>query len=177
MKQKFYRTVFACAGFSLALGADAKPADGPINKHLVEAAPKEELVPMPHLDPDNPDVIRLRKDPTREMWRTTVDPNQFTKREAGPINLQRYEANMETVGIKTFFQKPLCITQEDLIAGGVDVAIFGAPTGALPHSGGSVWAPAEIRYTRDWGTYGASLPLGWVDGDTLIDPFTTLTCS
>ena len=146
-----------------------------INKDHVEKAPKEERVPMPHIDPDNPDVIRLREDPTRDMWRTTVDPSDFTGRDAGPINLQRYEAQTEPIGIKTFFQRPYAMTQEDLIAGKVDVAIFGTPTGALPHSNGCMWAPSEVRYTRDYGTYGASLPLGWVEYETLIDPFTILT--
>ena len=163
-------TAFAgTIALATAIGTNAQ-----INKALVDAAKPEAPEPMPHIDPDNPDVIKLRKDPTRDMWRTEVDPKAFTSRDAGPMNLQRYEAQLETVGIKTFFQKPLALTQEDLIKGEVDVAIYGAPTGALPHSGGSVWAPAEIRYTRDWGTYGASLPLGWVDGDTLIDPFTII---
>lgn len=149
-------------------------ATAQMNKALVEAANPEPPEPMPHIDPNNPDVMRLSKDPARDMWRTEVDASQFPEREAGPMNLQRYEAQLETVGIKTFFQKPLCLTPEDLIAGEVDVAIYGAPTGALPHSGGSVWAPAEIRYTRDYGTYGATLPLGWVEQETLIDPFTII---
>jgi len=157
------------AALSLALGADAQ-----VNEDEVERAPKEDYVPMPHIDPDNPDVIKLREDPARDMWRQTVEPSQFTGRDAGPINLQRYEAQLEAIGIKTFFQRPLCLTPEDLVAGKVDVAVFGTPTGALPHSAGCVWAPAEIRYTRDYGTYGASLPLGWVEYETLIDPFTII---
>jgi len=148
--------------------------DGPINKALVDAAPKEELAPMPHLDPNNPDVILLREDPARDMWREKRDYSKDPKRAPGPVSLQRYEAQMENIGVKTFFQQPYAWTQEDLIAGKVDIAFFGAPTGALPHSNGSMWAPAEIRYTRDYGTYGASLPLGWVEYETLIDPFTIL---
>jgi len=146
----------------------------PINKHLVDKAPKEERVPMPHIDQNNPDVIKLRKDPARDMWRQKRDYSKDPKRTPGPVSLQRYEAQLENVGVKTFFQQPYAWTQEDLAAGKVDVAFFGTPTGALPHSNGSMWAPAEIRYTRDYGTYGASLPLGWVEYETLIDPFTIL---
>jgi agmatinase len=144
-----------------------------INKQLVEKAPKEDPAPWPHLDPDDPDVIKLRDDPNRDMWREKRDYSK-DGRSPGPVSLSRYEAQMENVGIKTFFQQPFAWTQEDLIAGKVDIAFFGAPTGVLPHSHGSVWAPAEVRYTRDYGTYGASLPLGWVEYETLIDPFTIL---
>ena len=162
---------FAAVVFAMSISAHSLAQ---INKDHVEKAPKEERAPMPHLDPDDPDVIRLREDPARDMWRTDVDPSNFPSREPGPINLQRYEAYLENVGIKTFFQRPLALTPEDLEAGAVDVAIFGTPTGALPWSAGCMWAPAEVRYTRDYGTYGASLPLGWVEYETLINPFTKL---
>lgn len=144
-----------------------------INKQFVEQAPKEDQAPWPHLDPDDPDVIKLRDDPNRDMWRQKRDYSN-DGRTPGPVSLSRYEAQMENVGVKTFFQQPFAWTQEDLIAGEVDIAFFGAPTGVLPHSHGSVWAPAEVRYTRDYGTYGATLPLGWVEYETLIDPFTIL---
>ena len=141
------------AGVLVCGGANAQ-----INKELVEAAPEEDWAPMPHIDPDNPDVIRLRDDEARDMWRVNRDYSG-DGRTPGPVSLQRYEAQLENVGVKTFFQQPFAWTQEDLIAGEVDIAFFGAPTGVLPHSHGSVWAPAEVRYTRDYGTYGATLPL------------------
>jgi len=144
-----------------------------INKPLVEKAPKEEPAPWPHLDPNNPDVIKLRDDPNRDMWREKRDYSK-DGRTPGPVSLSRYEAQMDNVGVKTFFQQPFAWTQDALISVKVDIAFFGAPTGVLPHSHGSVWAPAEVRYTRDYGTYGASLPLGWVEYETLIDPFTIL---
>ena len=68
-----------------------------INKDLVEAANPEPPELMPHIDPDNPDVIRLKKAPNRDMWRTEVDYGLFPDREAGPMNLQRYEAQLETI--------------------------------------------------------------------------------
>lgn len=161
---------FAVAAIILSCSASAYAQ---INKQFVEQAPKEDPAPWPHLDPDDPDVIKLRDDPNRDMWRQTRDYSN-DGRTPGPVSLSRYEAQMENVGVKTFFQQPFAWNQEDLIAGEIDIAFFGAPTGVLPHSHGSVWAPAEVRYTRDYGTYGATLPLGWVEYETLIDPFTIL---
>ena len=121
MSRKRIFAILCCAiGWAVCLSANAQ-----INKELVESANPEPPVPMPHLDPDNPDVIRLSKDPNRDMWRTEVDYSQFPDREAGPINLQRYEAQLETVGIKTFFQKPLALTPEDLRKGKIDVDRIG----------------------------------------------------
>lgn len=95
-------------------------------------------MPMPHIDPDNPDVIRLKQDPARDIWREERDYSKDPERASGPVSLQGYEAQLETVGVKTFFQQPFAWTPEDLKTGDVDIALFGAPTGALPHSAGSV---------------------------------------
>ena len=93
------------------------------------------------------------------------------EREPGPIDIQRYIVQFEPVGIPTFFQQPVALTQEDLIAGKVDVAMFGAPTGAMAHSHGSVWAPNEIRHNRDYGSYGPpDFPLGFIEFETLLAP-------
>jgi agmatinase len=43
--------------------------------------------------------------------------------------VHRYDVHFENVGIPTFFKRPLALTLEDLRAGKVDVAIFGAPLG------------------------------------------------
>ena len=143
-----------------------------INLELVKKAPKEEPAPMPHIDPNDDSVMKISRDKSTDVWRDVIDYSNNPKRDAGPMNIQRYEIQLEPVGIKTFFQRPVALTQEDLIAGKVDVAIFGAPTGALPHSAGNMWAPAEIRYTRDYGGYGSgSFPLSWIEYETLINPF------
>ena len=127
---------------------------------------------MPHIDPENRDREVLRRDDSTEIWRTDRDFSKDVPRQPGPMNIQRYQLQMENVGIKTFFQQPVALTQDDLRAGKVDVAIFGAPTGALAHSAGSVWAPAAIRFTKDYGGYGAGdFPLSWVEYETLINPF------
>ena len=167
--------LFFLLGLTFRSVADEKK-EGPINQDLVAQAPEEERVPWPHVDPDDPNVIRLRPDDEgKDLWRTRLDPSQFTARAPGPINLQRYALHLEPSGIKTFFQRPLALTPEDLKAGEVDVAIFGAATGALPHSAGCVWAPAEIRYTRDYGGYATgSFPLSFVEYETLLNPFSII---
>lgn len=144
-----------------------------IHKELVEAAPDEEPAPMPHVVPGEPDKLSIKQDETTEAWR---DLRQHD-RAPGPIDHQRYGLNFEPTGVRTFFQLPLALTPEDLVAGQVDVAIFGAPSAALPHSHGSVWAPMAVRGNRDYGGYGgdASFPLGWIEYETLINPFETLT--
>ena len=143
-----------------------------INKALVDKAPREEPAPWPHIDPDDPLRPKVSMDESTSIWRETLDLSQFPDREAGEMNIQRYKLQLESVGIKTFFQRPVALTPEDLEAAKVDIAIFGAPTGALPHSAGNVWAPSEVRYTRDYGGYGAGdFPLSWIEYETLINPF------
>ena len=127
---------------------------------------------MPHIDPRDPDRPLVTGDESTNIWRSQRDPARNPKREPGPIDIQRYDIQLEPLGVKTFFQLPVALTPEDLVAGDVDVAIFGAPTGALPHSAGSVWAPAEIRANKDWGGYGdPKFPLSWIEYETLLNPF------
>lgn len=130
---------------------------------------------MPHIDPNDPDRPKVSGDKSTNMWRSERDPNRNPQRTPGSIDIQRYDIQLESVGIKTFYQLPVALTQEDLVASEVDIAIFGAPTGALPHSSGSMWAPAEVRYTKDWGGYGdPKFPLSWIEYETLINPFAIL---
>ena len=147
-----------------------------INKALVDAAPQEERAPMPHIDPEDPDRPKVTGDKSTNMWRSERDPARNPQRTPGAIDIQRYDIQMEPVGVKTFYQLPLALNQEDLIASEVDIAIFGAPTGALPHSAGNMWAPAEVRYTKDWGGYGdPKFPLSWIEYETLLNPFGMLS--
>ena len=153
----------------------AVSASAQINKHLVESAPKEEPAPMPHIDPADPDRPKVTGDASTNTWRSERDANRNPQRTSGPIDIQRYNIQLEPVGIKTFFHLPIALSQNDLVAGEVDIAIFGAPTGVLPHSAGNMWAPAEVRYTRDWGGYGdPKFPLSWIEYETLMNPFGVL---
>ena len=60
---------------TLVLGALALalPATAQINKELVERAPQEERAPMPHIDPDNPDKLRVKQDASTNIWRAERD--------------------------------------------------------------------------------------------------------
>jgi len=168
-RRRAYRLAAIAAAASLSASV---PAMAQIHKDLVEQAPKEAPAPMPHINPDDPTTLPLRMDDSTHIWRTPRDPARNPERTPGPIDIQRYGVQLEPVGIKTFFHLPVALNQQDLIAGQVDVAIFGAPTGALPHSAGAMWAPAEVRYTRDYGGYGdPRFPLGWIEYETLINPF------
>ena len=63
------RTSHWVAGALAALLISAGGVDAQINKEIAENAPNENVGPMPHLDPDNPNVIRLKEDPARDLWR------------------------------------------------------------------------------------------------------------
>ena len=64
-------------------------------------------------------------DPTYDVWKHIRD-DISKDRKPGPINVQRYYGGMPWVGIPTFFHLPVALTPEDLKAGNVEVAIFGA---------------------------------------------------
>ncbi|MEU9367143.1 arginase family protein [Streptomyces avermitilis] len=65
-----------------------------------------------------------------------LDRSHDPQREPGPINLQRYAFDPTYAGIATFFGVPLCLNQDDLRAGHVDVAVLGAPVDmGLGHRG------------------------------------------
>ncbi len=168
---------FFIYGTAIMFMIAAVPTDSfaQMNRELVEKAPKEEPAPWPHIIPDDPSKMKLKQDDSTSIWRAERDDARNPERTPGPIDIQRYNLQMEPVGVKTFFHLPVALNQQDLIKGEVDVAIFGAPTGALPHSAGNVWAPAEVRYNRDYGGYGQpEFPLSWVEYETLIPPFTIL---
>jgi agmatinase len=61
----------------------------------------------------------------REFWKQKIDRAGEPPRQPGPIQLQRYLATPPYSGIPTFMGVPVCLTQEDLKAGKVDVAIVG----------------------------------------------------
>ena len=78
-------------------------------------------------------------------WRTRIDRARDPKREPGPINLNRYAMQPAWSGIPTFLKLPVCLNQEDLLAGGVDVAILGAPVDMGLGQRGASGGPAAIR--------------------------------
>jgi agmatinase len=68
------------------------------------------------------------------------------ERQPGPIRLNRYAFELAWTGIQTFLKLPLCLTPEDLRAGGVDVAIGGVPwDGTATTRSGTHLGPQAIR--------------------------------
>ena len=106
--------------FALCASLFAGVASAQINKSLVDAAPKEDPAPMPHIDPDDPTKMLIKQDASTNIWRELRDPERNPDREPGPIDIQRYQLQMEQGGIKTFFQLPVALNQDDLVAGEVD---------------------------------------------------------
>ena len=82
----------------------------------------------PWNDPNDPFVIRLRKDDdTLNKWRER-NKKSNPKRDAGPIDVQRYGWGLDYTGFPTFFKAPIAMSTADLKAGDVDVAIVGSTT-------------------------------------------------
>lgn len=78
------------------------------------------------IDKGEKPIVKLNvDDPTYDVWKKMRD-DLSEGREPGPINVQRYVGGMPWVGIPTFFHLPVALTPEDLKAGNVEVAIFGA---------------------------------------------------
>ena len=76
---------------------------------------------------ESPDAVPLEpRDTTRDVRVLRRDPNDNPKREPGPINIQKTLGGTWHSGIPTFFRLPVALGPEDLKAGNVDVAFFGA---------------------------------------------------
>lgn len=95
----------------------------------------------------------------------------MTDRQPGPIRVNRTEYEMAYSGIQTFFKAPVCLTPEDLRAGGVDVAIGGAPwDGTATGLTGTHLGPSALRQ-GDYITDSAQLS----HLDVRVDPLEHLT--
>ena len=118
-----------------------------------------------------PSIPMNADDPTWNAWQAVRD-NLMEGREPGPFNPQRYHFGMAWQGIQTFFKQPIALTQEDLEAGNVDVAVLGAYTDMGTGMRGASRGPGAIRACCVYGGWGAvSTPhMG-----TGIDPFQELT--
>ncbi len=79
-------------------------------------------------------------------WWKVRRPKEFdTPREPGPINLNRYMNAGPKLGIPTFFNLPVALTPEDLVAGKVDVAIMGAGLDTGSGYRGAAYGPRAVR--------------------------------
>lgn len=109
-------------------------------------------------------------DPAYNLWQTPRD-DLTAGREPGPINIQRFHGGAGWFGVPTFFKLPIALTPEDLKAGDVQVAIFGAYTDMGMGGRGAAWGPMAFRAspsTVGWGAFSMDHML------TLVNPFEEL---
>lgn len=124
-------------------------------------------------------------DPSADPSAMFRDFGDNPPRTPGPINIQRTSGGLAFQGIPTFFKAPVALTPEDLVAGGVDVAVMGASVDQSVGMRGTAWAPQALRTAETlipWGTVldAAHSVAGDVDftkilklvdyGDAPIDP-------
>jgi len=78
-------------------------------------------------------------------WKT-LRPKEFdTPRDDGPININRYLREGPKLGIPTFFNLPIALTPEDLVAGEIDVAIMGIGMDTGTGFRGAAYGPRALR--------------------------------
>ena len=92
------------------------------------------------------DSIPLNTDSTYfNAWKIRRPENFNPQREPGPININRYLSAGPKSGIPTFFNLPVALTPQDLIAGKVDVAIMGAGLDTGSGFRGAAYGPRAVR--------------------------------
>ncbi|MGB0660857.1 MAG: agmatinase family protein [Mangrovicoccus sp.] len=130
---------------------------------------------MAPIEADEEPLIRMnRNDPTYNLWKKMRDDLQ-EGREPGPINIQRFVGGFPWVGMPTFFHLPVALTPEDLKAGEVEVAIFGAEffNGMRVQSYGpmEMRAPMKSEVYHNWGLHMPELDSGLaaLDELTIVD--------
>ncbi len=142
------RLAFIGLAVLLALPAPAQAQDNPApnldDDPIIDGFPASM---QPWRDPDNPLVENISEG--WDLYYHRRDTSGDPAREAGPIDLQRYEAASGINGFPTFMGLPVALTQEDLVAGEVDVAYVGLPSWFQP-TGGTQWAANQMRLIRSY---------------------------
>ena len=87
---------------------------------LTSAVAQDELAGV---DPNDEVIYLDTSDEHRDPWSSLRDTDKDAERDAGLIQIGR----LGRPGVRSFFGLPVALTQEDLRAANVDVAIFGAP--------------------------------------------------
>lgn len=98
-------------------------------------------------------------------WKVMKPRALATQREPGPIYLSYYAAGRRG-GIQTFAGAPVAIYPEDLVAGGVEVAIVGAPLDTGSFYRGQRFGPQAMRS----GYYSQGNDMA-----TMVNPYKELT--
>lgn len=125
----------------------------------------------------NPDEdmasIPLNTESESFNWWKARRPAEFdTPREPGPININRYMGAGPKQGIPTFFNLPVALTPEDLIAGKVDVAIMGAGLDTGSGFRGAAYGPRAVRTGAVYKGMGMTVPQHM---HTMVSAFNELT--
>ena len=95
---------------------------------------------------ENPNAIPLDpEDPTRDVRLMRRDPKKNPQRKPGPINIQKTLGGTWSQGIPTFFRLPVALGPEDLKAGKVQVAFFGAGVDISTGQRGTGYGPMAVR--------------------------------
>lgn len=116
-------------------------------------------------------VIPLdKKDPSYDGWRKLRDLGKDPKREAGIINIQKYDWGFSYNAIPTFFMTPVAMSPADLKASRVDIAVMGAVTDMGTGMRGAAHGPNAVRNSNVYGGYGLRQP----HLHTMIDPLSEL---
>lgn len=84
-------------------------------------------------------------------WKVRRPAGLDTPRAPGPININRYMSARPQMGIPTFFNQPIALTPEDLVAGEVDVAIMGIPLDTGTGMRGAGFGPRAVRTGKVYG--------------------------
>lgn len=154
--------LIACALPTAAISQNLGAADTPEEIDRID----EGVEPVIRLNPD---------DPTFDVWKK-IREDISEGREPGPINVQRFVGGMPWEGIPTFFHLPIALTPEDLKAGEVEVAIFGAEM--IGDMRARSYGPQEMRNPHrsevyhNWGAF--AMPeldtgLTWAQDLTVVD--------
>ena len=123
-------------------------------------------------DPESDsDSIPLRTTGWFNYWKTRRPAEFGTPRDDGPINVNRYLRAGPKSGIPTFFNLPVALTPQDLVAGEVDVAIMGAGMDMGSGFRGAAYGPRALRTGTVYVPYGLVEPQHM---HTMVSPFNEL---
>ena len=112
-----------------------------------------------------------------DVWRQPVDRSGEPQREPGPIDINRYVVPSGAyAGIPTFMGFPVAMNPEDLRAGGVDVAVIGAPVDMGGGRRGASWGPRGLRTAEQYIPWGQGTHAVAPHQHVGITPFAELKC-
>ena len=112
-----------------------------------------------------------------DVWKQEHDRSNEPKREPGPIELNRYVINSHAhTGIATFMNWPVCLTQDDLKAGNVDVAVIGAPIDMSFGQRGTAYGPRALRTVERYIPSGPIAPTLLTHLHVMVTPYDVLKC-